>query len=186
MKFKGGFLNKSKPIPIDYIKECLTYNEVTGEFFWKERPISHFKSKCAYIRFNKNYPNKKAGRLEKTKSGYPYWAVTIDKVVYKQHRIAWAWFNGDFRGYIDHINRDSTDNSLKNLRVVSVSENSYNTSKLPKNAWWGVRHKGNRWEVYFTENGETRYMSSFDTEKDAVCFRKSLEKDHNVFRGETQ
>lgn len=44
------------------------------------------------------------------------------------HRLIWSCFNGEIppKMEIDHINHDRTDNRLKNLRCVSVSENRKN------------------------------------------------------------
>lgn len=74
----------------------------------------------------------------------------------KISRVAWAKFNGRIpRGMvIDHINRNSQDNRLVNLRCVSVAVNNrninkrtYNTSGLP-----GVTRSPRGWRAQISVN----------------------------------
>lgn len=67
------------------------------------------------------------------------------------------------KGEIDHINRNSLDNQLKNLRIVSHRENLRNSSTRSDNAF-GIRciswHKRDRtWYVRF----RNVYLGSFKT-----------------------
>lgn len=74
---------------------------------------------------------------------------------------------------IDHINRDSTDNRLENLRVVSQKDNSHNMSKtkFPTTS----KYKGVSWESYsrkwkaaITINYKQITIGRFNTEEDAA------------------
>jgi hypothetical protein len=85
-----------------------------------------------------------------TKQGY--WVVKCGKSLYKAHRIVYALFHGgiDNTMVIDHINRDKSDNTFKNLRLVVWEENSRNQS-MPVNNSSGVtgvsrqRGRGGYW-----------------------------------------
>lgn len=177
-------MTKAKDIPIDYLKECLEYKPETGEFFWKERPLNHFKNSAVCMRVNNRYAGKRAGQIETTVSGYKYWAVKVSRIAYKQHRLAWAFVNGSFEGLIDHINRDSTDNRICNLRVADYSSNMFNTKLTPNNKCFGIRFKDSSWEVWFPVDGKPKYFGRFATEELAYEKRMSLEKEFNVCRGE--
>lgn len=74
---------------------------------------------------------------------------------------------------VDHINGNKLDNRRSNLRVVTVSENLYNTSIRSDNTsgYKGVsfvkdcRHK---WEARIHKNGKKRVLGYFDTPEDAA------------------
>lgn len=69
---------------------------------------------------------------------YGYLVLKVKGIQWKAHRIAWAIYYGEPpAGNIDHIDRDKTNNKIKNLRVVSQKENVRNT-KRRKNSSTGV------------------------------------------------
>lgn len=173
-----------KAIPVDYIKSVLDYNPSTGEFFWKTRPREHFKSDTVWKSFNKKYVGKLAGSLEQTTSGYQYNSLYVNKVRYKAHRVAWAYIYGDTNSIIDHINGDSLDNRICNLRLSTVSANTFNTGKSPTYTWYGIRPKDSKWEVWFPVEGVSTYFGRYDTEVEAATVRKQLEVQYNILRRE--
>lgn len=68
-------------------------------------------------------------------SRYVKWAVKISTKTYTVSRIIWELFNGKIPEgmQIDHINGDSTDNRISNLRCVSNKINSHNQCKRSTN-----------------------------------------------------
>jgi len=174
---------RAKKIPIEYLKTILHYSPETGELFWKERPKEQFRSITAWKSFNIKFAGKR-GRIEVTVSGYKYWVITVDRIVYKQHRIAWSWVNGDTEMFIDHLNGDSTDNRIANLRTATFSENSFNTKKSSKYAVHGIQPKDSKWEVWFPINGKRTYFGRYDTEQEAAEKRKQLENKFGILRGD--
>ena len=57
----------------------------------------------------------------------------VEGVIYLAHRLAWLYTHGEFPGaYIDHIDRDKTNNILSNLREATNSQNQQN--QRPKRA----------------------------------------------------
>lgn len=99
------------------LKKLLHYDGDTGIFVWIYK--SNKKSNISIGDI--------AGKLPSNSDGYKY--VTLDKVKYPQHRLAYFYVNGafDFSLEIDHINRDRADNRINNLRVVTSSQNKFNT-----------------------------------------------------------
>ena len=57
-----------------------------------------------------------------------YLIANFKKKMYKVHRLIWIYHNGniDENLYIDHINRNSHDNRLENLRWTTSSQNALN------------------------------------------------------------
>ncbi len=74
------------------------------------------------------------GILVSTK-GYRRWAVKIAGKTSIVSRIIWELFNGKIPEgmQIDHINGDSTDNRISNLRCVTSKTNSHNQKKRSTN-----------------------------------------------------
>jgi hypothetical protein len=71
-------------------------------------------------------PAGKAGTV--TTRGYVQ--LRIDGQIYWGHRLIWAWHYGDPGDlYIDHVDRDKTNNRIENLKLVTFSENCYNRTE---------------------------------------------------------
>lgn len=99
------------------------------------------------------------------------------------HRIAWAIHYGVWpKGEVDHINGDTSDNRIKNLRAVSTSENSKNKSKYRNNTSGitGVSyHKGIRqWTAGIRVDGKRIHLGAFDEKEDAILARMNGEKEY--------
>lgn len=75
-------------------------------------------------------------------------------------------------GVIDHINRDSLDNRIENLRVVSHTENMINRSNASKYGKW-IGFTNNKYRVEFTYKGVTQFKS-FDTLEEAEEYRTEV------------
>ena len=79
---------------------------------------------------------------------------------------------------IDHINGDSLDNRLSNLRICSHRQNMQNIRKANKVV--GVsksQNKNNRWVARIMSNYRTINLGYFDTYEEAVLARITKERD---------
>jgi len=75
-----------------------------------------------------------------------YVMLSVDGKTIRAHRAAWFMYYGEVpSGQIDHINGNRTDNRIKNLRVVTNSENQKNKRVMSNN-------KGGTQGVYWDEN----------------------------------
>lgn len=94
----------------DCVKNRLIYNPDTGLFTW-------------------SYLNKMHPRLNGKKAGCirgNYLVIKIDSYPFRAHRLAWFIHTGEQPYIIDHINGNTTDNRICNLRNVTHSENAKN------------------------------------------------------------
>ena len=125
------------------LKELLHYDPDTGVFTWK---VQRGKVKRGDI----------AGC--KDKEGYPM--VTISRRMYFAHRLAWLYVYGEWPSLVDHINRDKSDNRIKNLRIATNQENCRNRESSGKSnhkgVYWQKSHK--RWVARISINGERIYL----------------------------
>lgn len=62
----------------EYLDECLTYKPKTGKFFWKERPLKHFKNYKTWKMWNTSWSGKQTGSICRT----GYMRITLLSKVY--------------------------------------------------------------------------------------------------------
>lgn len=155
-----------KPLPDkEFLKQCLSYNKVTGKLTWKSRPDWHFKDERVAMLRNAKYAGKEAGILNKT-SGYVY--VSLDNITYKAHRLIYVLVYGrEPEDEVDHVNGVKTDNRLVNLRLATKSENQRNArirkdnTTLFKNVSFHKRQQ--KYNARCTIGGKRVHIGSFDT-----------------------
>jgi len=164
------------PLPSpDVLRQLLRYEPDTGKLFWRERPLSFFKSEREWKRWNGRYSGRPAFRV----NPQGYVSGMIFRQMHRAHRLVWAmcyneWPSAD----IDHINGDRSDNRLCNLRVVSRRENALNQCrrKNNKSGQTGVSQCGNgKWRAYISRGGKPVHLGVYDTIDQAREARKRAE-----------
>ena len=102
-------------------------------------------------------------------SGYIY--IRVDSRKYAAHRLAWLYVCGAWpAGDIDHIDGNSMNNRIANLRDVSKATNLQNQRLASRNnasGFLGVSRKGLRWRARIWVNGELRIIGAFDDPAEA-------------------
>ena len=147
-------------------------NDSMDIYSWKEcktRPSYWFKNK----------PN-----LHILKSGYKYYRIKINKksyrlsrIVYKAHNKDWDITDISINNFIDHINTNSLDNRIENLRVVTQQQNQWNRNA--KGYSWDKNAK--KWHAKININGKDKYLGLFDNEEDAhISYLNAKEIHHKI------
>lgn len=150
------------------LKEILDYNPQTGEFKWKINTSS-----------NKIKKDSRAGHIE---SFFSYCRITIDYKIYQAHRLAWLYVYGKWPKIIDHINGNTLDNKIHNLRSVSQRENSINTIKHRNGHLAGTyfRKDKNKWQARISISGKIKYIGIYSTQQEAhEAYLKKLKELNN-------
>lgn len=113
--------------PLETIKALLIYDGESGLFHWRHGALG-----------NDARP-KPAG----TKGKRGYIAIGIKGRVYQAHRLAWLYHYGEQPpNCIDHIDRNTSNNAISNLRAATHAQNCANRSVSAKNK---CRAKGVHW-----------------------------------------
>ncbi len=101
------------------------------------------------------------------------------------HRAIFIYHNGEIgKGLlIDHINGDTKDNRIENLRAVSRSQNNQN-SKIGVNNKSGAigvhfLKQGQKWRAEITSNGKKQHLGVFSDKDEAIKARKEAEIKYN-------
>jgi hypothetical protein len=98
---------------VERMRELFDYDPETGKFYQKQSAKSGF------------VPGSEVGSMNP--DGYIY--LSIDGLLVRAHRVAWALMTGDWpNGDIDHEDRDKANNRFKNLRPATYSQNQANTT----------------------------------------------------------
>jgi hypothetical protein len=123
---------------------------------------------CLRWRINKG--RKKVGDhvgYENLSRGKRYWKTKVNQKCLFVHKIIWELHNGptEYGYYIDHINRESWDNRISNLRLVTTKTNSQNRNKY-KNNKTGITG------VYYRKRGKySGYASSVRSDNSKTVSR---------------
>lgn len=161
-----------KEISFEDMNAALRYDPETGLLWWKERASGR----------RMNVP---AGGVNKTNG---YVMVRVNDNLITAHRIAYLLYYGSCPTDmdIDHINHVRTDNRIKNLRVVSPSENSRNAS-LSKGNTTGATgvsyHKpSKKFMAHILICGKKKYLGIFDTIEEAAAAREKANEEYGFHR----
>lgn len=92
---------------------------------------------------------------------------------FRVHRLVAIAFNlqkeHESQNEVDHINRNSLDNRVENLRWVTNRQNKFNQEKHKNNktGYKGVIKKRNKFVAQTSVNGIHKYLGTFDTPEEA-------------------
>ena len=162
---RGSHSRKAKACPdASVFREHLRYDE-NGLLYWKTPQRSR----------NINSP---LG----SKSKLPYLQFGMDRRIYLVHRVVFAMHHDWWPSEVDHINGNTRDNRIENLRAASRASNTVNRKKLIStntSGHTGVYYvkKAKQWMARVKVNGKEicRRAPSFS---EAVAIRKELVSKH--------
>jgi len=155
---------KSKPEHdikyINYIYEKISYNKVDGTLIWKNSAHKRVTGKiCGNIYLG-------------------YIRVSILNKLIRAHRIVWLFENGTFpTKHLDHINGNTTDNRISNLREVSQRQNNANRIRHRNGYLVGTAFakRENKWRADISINQTQHSLGYFNTMEEAhEAYKKAL------------
>ena len=139
---------------IEYIKDNLRYDPLTGDFWWTKSGSRRVLSKPAGSATMEGYRRIKIG-------GKPY----------KSHRLAFLFMGLDIPKVVDHINGNKGDNRWCNLRPACHTTNNFNKPKQRNNTSGfkrvGLHKPSGKWYAYIQINGVQKHLGSFDSPDEA-------------------
>ena len=172
------------PTP-EQLRQLLVYDDTTGLFLWRARPLEMFPCHRSGNTWNARFSGKPAFISDDT-HGYKFGRIFGRNL--KAHRVAFALCHGYWPpGDVDHINGNRQDNRISNLRPASRAENLRNqigsrggTSKYLGVSWSTRRRK---WIATVKPSGRNaKYLGQFDCEIDAaICRDVGAMKYHGAF-----
>lgn len=148
------------PLTWEEAREQIDYNPDTGVLIWKV---------CK--------PRIRPGR----RAGYPHLkgmrAIVVCGTGFLEHRFIWFWMTGKDPGdlYIDHKNRNPSDNRWQNLRLATHGQNYINSKTFGPTR--GIQKRGEgAYRVRITHN-KIRYSYQVDSYWAAKRLRNKLERE---------
>jgi hypothetical protein len=150
----------------NYLHELFEYRE--GKLYWK------------------------VDRTNKTKAGMlvgsfgEYNTVCLNRKKIGVHRIIFMMFHGYMPDYIDHIDRNTLNNKIENLRPATNTTNQYN-AKISKNNTSGYKNVSwdkacNKWKVALRADKKSVLIGHFgDLDLAGLVAKEARIKYHGEF-----
>lgn len=151
---------------MDRVHQLLAYEPETGRFTW----LRNWKGRTVRI-----------GAPAGCRRSDGYVRITIDGMSDYAHRWAWRFVNGPIPRdmEIDHIDHDPSNNTIRNLRLVTRSGNRKNRSRDSRNksgvngVYWSENAKA--WAVQIRSERKTKHIGYFKDLKKATEARRAAE-----------
>ena len=156
--------------------ELLRYEPETGRLFWRERAEHWFPDKRLWKSWNSRCAGTEAFTVF-DRLGYR--RGTVLNKTGLAHRFIWVMVYGSAAKVIDHINGDTSDNRIANLRSVDQQTNRKNSHKSKANTsgvngvYW--RSDSRKWRAIITVDGEPKYLGDFIAKDDAIAARAAAD-----------
>tara|TARA_R110000868_G_scaffold56253_1_gene174261 strand:- start:403 stop:948 length:546 start_codon:yes stop_codon:yes gene_type:complete len=128
----------------------------------------------------------KAGTVHTNKqTGRQCVQVSFNYKLYLIHRFIWAWhgYSLEPNQEIDHVDGNSLNNCIENLRAVSSKQNNENRKSAQKNSKSGVKgvswdKSTKKWYAQIQHNGKVKYLGLYENIEDAIAARIAAEKEY--------
>jgi hypothetical protein len=145
----------------DYVLSLFWVDVTSGEMIWRNPPWNH-SEKLGRL----------AGNAQPTRNGKVYWVVSIDGRKHKRSRLIFLVAHGRLpTPCVDHINGNSLDDRIENLREATITQNAWNHRSRTKkqDLPMGVRLIPNsgRYQARIAVNGTMYHLGAYDTPDEA-------------------
>lgn len=151
----------------------------------KVKEIFDYKDGCLYWKIRHGslgIVGKKAGSLMQN----GYYITKINGKSYLIHRLIYLWHYGFLPKELDHIDKNSLNNRIENLRQATRKENACNRG-LPKNNTSGYKNvvwnnKSRKWLVRLRIDGKEKDFGYYhDIELAGLVAEEARNKYHKEF-----
>ena len=134
----------------DRLHKLLDYSEKTGVFTWLIAARGRVGDVVGWI----------------DEQGYR--RIRIDGVVYKAHRLAFLYMNGEWpTAQVDHKTGARDDNRWSNLRTATHAQNCTNRRVQVNSGIKGAYKRNHKWLASIRIDGRTFRLGLFDTREEA-------------------
>lgn len=160
----------NQSLTAEQLREVLNYDPETG-VFTRKVPARGVK----------------AGEIAGCDNGRGYIRIRVCGSYVLAHRLAWLYVHGEWpAGEIDHVNRNSMDNRVSNLRVVDRTANLINRRDDRRNKS-GIRNvlwdaKRQKWVAQLRRRGSQLNLGRFDSITDAAAAVEAARCKHDNFQ----
>ncbi|MCZ8113828.1 HNH endonuclease [Silanimonas sp.] len=143
-------------ITADFVRSILDFDPHSGRLTWRE-----------------NRGGIAAGSDAGTTHIKGYRVISVNKRLYKAHRLAWLHHYGEWPSRdIDHVNGNNADNRIANLRLATSKENQQNRRRANKNSQSGLLgasydESRGLWQARIKVDGRQLYIGRFATAEEA-------------------
>ena len=154
----------------EYLLQVFDY--IDGKLFWKDD-------------YSKNnaFSGKPTGTC-KDKNGYGKVTLRIlgKKHYFRVHRLIFMYHHGYMPEKIDHIDRNTSNNKIENLRPATSSQNQWNRGDKvrSKSGIRGVVMKNNRWYAQCKVFGKRHHLGCYGTIAEAENAVKTFRKENHM------
>tara|TARA_R110000803_G_scaffold107255_1_gene175425 strand:+ start:53 stop:520 length:468 start_codon:yes stop_codon:yes gene_type:complete len=140
-----------------------------GEFYW--------------LKGNKWFVKKKCEPPDGTKYQRLRFSRNKKNISYSVHRVVYWLFNQDWdihdkTMYVDHIDRNTRNNDISNLRLLNPQESKFNTNSKG----YSYRERDKNWVSRLMVDGKHIYLGSFDNEDDARNAYLEAKKKYHIIK----
>ena len=155
---------KESSLSHEELLEILDYDKDTGIFTWTGKR-----------------KGTKAGKIAGTISSDNYVQIQISGKLYRSHRLAWFYIYKTWpTNLIDHIDRDTLNSSIYNLREATPATNQRNR-KINKNSTTGIKgvslnNNTGKYEVYIKINYKKKHLGLFSTIEEAILAQNKAQE----------
>lgn len=138
----------------DYLQSVFTYKD--GNLYWNTK-----KKNCNIGDI--------AGCILKLRNDNRR-IIVLDGIHYMASRLIFLFHHGYLPECVDHIDRNTLNDKIENLRAATKKENCRNktSSKNSTSKYLGVWKEGNRFRSEICVDGKRKYIGSFKNEHDAA------------------
>ena len=113
-------------------------------------------------------------------NGYKIMCISYlnKKYTLYQHHFAWYYIHNEIVPVLDHINRNTLDNRLCNLRSITKQENHFNSNSK---GYYYCKTR-NKFVVQIQLNGKRVFMKRCDTESEAIQTHKEVKEKYHIIK----